>query len=227
MQKLTKKAIFAAVLAAFCCVCTIVTFFAVKGNGVDTSIIAYTVAIDAGHGGIDGGVVGADGTKESDLNLVYAKELDSLFSLGGFAVKMTRTSGGGLYGLPTKGFKRRDMSARKKIIDESGANLVISVHMNKFRDSGRKGSQVFFQKGDQSSRALAVALQQNLNAVSGGDYEPLSGDFYMCRETGRVSVIVEFGFLSNAGECSLLQTDDYRATLCNAVYTGVLQFLCG
>ena len=31
------------------------------------------VVVDAGHGGMDGGVVGSTGVKESDLNLMIAK----------------------------------------------------------------------------------------------------------------------------------------------------------
>ena len=37
--------------------------------------VGCTIVVDAGHGGIDGGVIAADGTKESDLNLTYANTL--------------------------------------------------------------------------------------------------------------------------------------------------------
>ena len=74
-----------------------------------------TVVIDAGHGGIDGGVTGVDtGVKESDLNLAIANALAENFRAGGFTVVMTRTNAGGLYGALTKGFKMRDMESAKR-----------------------------------------------------------------------------------------------------------------
>ena len=59
---------------------------------------AYTVVIDAGHGGVDGGVVGSvTGVKESDLNLEMAEELASYFKKAGVNVVFTRKNKGGLY----------------------------------------------------------------------------------------------------------------------------------
>jgi len=58
----------------------------------------YTVVIDAGHGGIDGGAVGKNsGMTEADLNLDYAKYLKNMMEEFGFKVVMTRSSSDGLY----------------------------------------------------------------------------------------------------------------------------------
>lgn len=191
------------------------------------TLIDFTVVIDAGHGGIDGGVVAADGTKESTLNLAYARQLGQLFERGGFCVVYTRRSDGGLYGLPTKGFKARDMQARKKIVDEAHPNLLISVHMNKFAQSSRSGPQVFYQQGSDSGLLLAQSLQRVFNDSTGNSHEAIGGDYYMCREVDCPAVIVECGFLSNAEECALLQTDAYREQLCNNIYGGVMLYLYG
>lgn len=191
----------------------------------DATLIDFTVVIDAGHGGIDGGVVGADGVKESTLNLAYAKQLGSVFELSGFNVVYTRKSEGGLYGLPTKGFKLRDMQARKEIIDNARANIVISVHMNKFSQSYRKGPQVFYQEGKDDGRILAQSLQKVFNDYTGNSHEAIAGDFYVCREVDCPSVIVECGFLSNADECAQLQTDAYRKLICDYIFSGVMLYL--
>ena len=47
--------------------------------------------IDAGHGGEDGGAVGADGSRESDINLAIARRLEGLLILLGEETRMTRT----------------------------------------------------------------------------------------------------------------------------------------
>lgn len=55
-----------------------------------TSSTQRTLVIDAGHGGIDGGAISADGTKESDLNLAIALRLDSIVRFCGQKTVMTR-----------------------------------------------------------------------------------------------------------------------------------------
>ncbi len=190
----------------------------------DTSLIDFTVVIDAGHGGIDGGVV-ANGVKESDLNLEYAKTLGEQFERSGFNVVYTRKTSGGLYGLPTNGFKLRDMHKRKEIIESARPNLVLSVHMNKFSQSYRSGPQVFFQEGDEQAQRLAESLQKVFNNFTNNNHEAIDGDFFICRESPCPAVIVECGFLSNAEEAARLQTDEYRNTLCGKVFDGVMLYL--
>lgn len=204
----------------------ITTYLCVKQfSSQKTTLIDFTVVIDAGHGGIDGGVVGVDGTKESVLNLAYAKQLGEVFERSGFNVVYTRKSDNGLYGLPTKGFKLRDMQARKKIIDAAHPNMVISVHMNKFPSSYRTGPQVFYQEGKEYGQILAESLQRVFNDFTGNSHEAIAGDFYICREMDCPSVIVECGFLSNAEECATLQTDAYREQICEQIFNGVMMYL--
>jgi len=80
-------------------VVTCVSVFSEADGDPVTDNLAYTIVIDAGHGGIDGGVIGTkSGVKESDLNLKVARELYGLLKENGFNVIMTRTDENGLYG---------------------------------------------------------------------------------------------------------------------------------
>ena len=47
-----------------------------------------TLVIDAGHGGFDGGAVGADGTAEQDINLSIAKRVQVLANFFGVPTAM-------------------------------------------------------------------------------------------------------------------------------------------
>lgn len=189
------------------------------------SLIDFTVVIDAGHGGIDGGVVSKSGVKESSLNLAYSKTLGKAFKNAGFNVVQTRATEDGLYGLPTNGFKRRDMLARKKIADNARPDLLISVHMNKFSASYRTGPQVFYQQGKEDGQTLAEALQQVFNDSTGNNHAAIAGDFYICREIDCPAVIVECGFLSNDAEAALLQTEEHRQMICDLIFKGVMLYL--
>ena len=194
-------------------------------SGRDTAnYIDFTVVIDAGHGGIDGGVV-ANGVKESDLNLQYSKTLGEYFAQRGFNVVYTRTTTDGLYGLATNGFKMRDMLKRKEIINNAQPNLVLSVHMNRFSQSTRSGPQVFFQEDSELGRQLAGSLQRVFNTFTGNRHEAIAGDFFICRESPATAVIVECGFLSNAEEALRLQTREYREELCSKIFEGVMLYL--
>lgn len=187
----------------------------------------YTILIDAGHGGIDGGSTGVNtGVKESDLNLEYALALERLFKEASFNVVMTRTTKNGLYNIFAENKKKDDMKKRQEIIYGSGADLVISIHMNSFSLESSKGAQVFYKEGNISSKALADSIQENFvlnieNARPKAD----KGDYFILNCSTKPSVIVECGFLSNPKEESKLLKEDYREKLCYNIFAGALNFL--
>ncbi len=187
------------------------------------------IVIDAGHGGIDAGVLGINTkSKESDVNLAIAKQLKGCFTDAGFEVVMTRKTNAGLYGLSTKGFKMRDMKKRKHIIEESGADMVISVHQNFCPIPSRRGGTVFFDKGSENGKALAECIQKSINTMpeSVEENEPLVGDYYMLKCTLNPSVIVECGFLSNAEDEKLLISEEYQKKLAYAIFKGAVSYYC-
>lgn len=185
----------------------------------------FTVVLDAGHGGVDPGVA-AGGVRESDINLLLVKELRQLFADAGFRVVLTRKNAGGLYGLPTPGFKRRDMAERRRIIQEAAPDLVISVHQNSFpAQPSRSGAQVYYKKGDAAASRLAACIAASLSRACGGRCAALVGDYYILNCSAFPSVIVECGFLSNAAERKKLCTAAYRRTLARAIFGGALAFL--
>ena len=203
-----------------------VCFFALDRTAAQTRRL--TVVIDAGHGGIDGGVVGVEtGTKESDINLALSRVLQSKFEEAGFLVVQTRPSEAGLYGAATTGYKKRDMKARANIINGSTPTLVVSVHQNFFSLRSRRGAQVFFRESSSSSKSFAFAIQSELNAMPEcvKKSSALAGDYYILNCSDYPSVIVECGFLSNAEDEALLVTEEYRAKIAQAIVTGALVFL--
>ena len=95
---------------------TYVALLCVRTRAAASPSDRFTVVIDAGHGGIDGGVSGiTTGVKESELNLDIARKLKTKFDKSGAKTVMTRKTEAGLYGIYSKGFKRRDMQKRKQI----------------------------------------------------------------------------------------------------------------
>ena len=195
-----------------------------KANSA-TEIIS--IVIDAGHGGIDGGVSGVlTKVSESEVNLQIAKKLGYLFEEGGFSVTQTRTSSAGLYGYLGAGFKKRDMYVREKILKSAKPTLVISIHQNTFSDRARRGAQVFFYPGRESSKEFASCLQTQLNSMpeSVKKASVLSGDYYILKVSPCPAVIIECGFLSNSEEEGLLNTLDYQNRIIDSIFKGVLLY---
>ena len=203
-----------------------VCIFALTATASESVLL--TVVIDAGHGGIDGGVVGVNsGVKESDINLDLSRRLELCFQEAGFAVVQTRQTEAGLYGSTASGYKKRDMQKRSEIIHQSNPVLVISVHQNFFSVSSRRGAQVFFREDNPRSKTLACLIQASLNDMEEcvRKSEPLKGDYYILNCNDFPAVIVECGFLSNAEDEKLLLNDEYRDKLAAAITAGALTFL--
>ena len=188
-----------------------------------------SVVLDAGHGGIDGGVSGKKtGIKESDVNLSITHVLNETLSDMGFAVTLTRKTEGGLYGAPTKGFKRRDMQKRKEIIESAKPALVISIHQNYYPSSSTRGAQVFYNERSEEGKSLALCLQDCLNELYGEQKvkprKATAGEYYMLECTSYPSVIVECGFLSNPMDETLLSSKSWQKKLSESIGRGMIEY---
>ena len=187
----------------------------------------FTVVIDAGHGGIDGGVSGiTTGVKESELNLDIARKLKTKFDKSGAKTVMTRKTEAGLYGIYSKGFKRRDMQKRKQITLNAKADVFVSIHLNYYSSPLRRGAQVFYKIDDEKSKSLADIVQAELN---GGkecerEYTALAGDYYVLNEADCAAILCECAFLSNAEDEKLLLTDEYRAEIAEKIFNGIEKY---
>ncbi len=176
-----------------------------------------TVVVDAGHGGIDGGVVGSSGVKESDINLAMAKILKGLLEDANYRVVMTREDENALSNI-----KRIDMQMRKEIILSASPVAVISLHVNRFSDSSRRGVQVFYDDtriGRDFAEAMQAHLNTTINSKYGGrdDYEAIAGDLYITKCAPVPSIIIECGFISNAEDEKLLLDESFRVELCERI----------
>lgn len=190
------------------------------------------IVVDAGHGGMDGGVVGRKtGVKESDLNLAISYRLCDALTDMGFEVTMTRKTEAGLYDTATRGFKKRDMQKRKEMIIAADPALVISVHQNFYPAKSSRGAQVFYAKNNEKGRLFAGAIQTQLNTmyevkgVKGREIK--AGEFFILECVDRPSVIVECGFLSNPSDEELLQSENWQEKLAGSIAAGVVAYLAG
>lgn len=197
---------------------------------VKTSIMPkpeYTIVIDAGHGGKDGGAVGKNsGVTESYLNLQYALTLKEICEEFGYKVVLTRDDMNGLYSAFASNKKRSEMENRRKIIEQTNPDVVISIHMNSFSTSEGRGAQVFYAQGSESGEVLAQSVQDVFaKNIDYAKQKAKVGDYYILNCVDNPSILVECGFLSNPEEELLLQEEEYMQRFCYNLFCGVLAYL--
>lgn len=125
-----------------------------KGTRVDADKeIGFTVAVDAGHGGIDTGARGVNGTAEKTITLAFARELkEALKKSGKYNVVLTRDK---------DVFLRLD--ERVRIAREHDADLLISIHADAIRLRGLRGATIYTVSDRASdAEAAATAARENL-----------------------------------------------------------------
>lgn len=219
-----KKRTLCVVLLCIILICSAVgVCFAVKATSSPKP--EHIIVIDAGHGGRDGGTVGSGGAIESRLNLDFALTLKQMCESFGFGVVMTRSNMDGLYDENASNKKRSEMEKRKQIIEESDADIMISLHMNGFPLPSAEGAQVFYGKGNEGGKALAESVTESLSRdfESARDYCTI-GDYFVLNCTEKAGVLVECGFLSNPSEEKLLQSREYRQKFCYSLLYGIITY---
>jgi len=121
----------------------------------------FTVAIDAGHGGKDGGALGPNGTLEKDVVLSIAKRL----------VTLIRNETGMRSIMVRAGDHYLDLHKRAEAAHEAKADLFISLHADAYEDNLTQGSSVFTlsETGATSEAARYLADRENAAKVGGVD----------------------------------------------------------
>lgn len=204
-------------LASVLCVSALNAPQPVFATATGTSIV-----LDAGHGGVDGGVTGrTTGVKESEINLSITYALKTALEDAGFTVTLTRKTDEGLYGAATSGFKKRDMQKRKAIIEEERPAAVVSIHQNYYPSRTVRGGQAFYDPSSETGKRLAEGVQDELNGLYAKEgvknRVAAKGEYYILSCTAYPSIIVECGFLSNAEDEKLLQSGMFQEELAKGV----------
>ncbi len=185
-----------------------------------------TLVLDAGHGGMDGGAVAADGTTEQDINLSIAKSCQQLAGFLGTRAVLTRSDTHSLDYNPDATIRQNkvaDIHARERIAAEQPHPTFVSIHLNKFSDTSYAGAQVFWSPNHAQSQVLAECIQQMLCDSLGQsrNAKRAADSIYLMKHLTCPAVIVECGFLSNVQDTELLKQKQYQKKLAMCIIGGV------
>ena len=202
---------------------SVFSFSVINAKVRNYSLVGRCIYVDAGHGGRDSGAISST-FMEKDMNLVLSNKLASeLFSRGAM-VFLTRD---GDYDLSksTINKKRDDLYRRVKLINNSGCDMYISLHMNASPSGKWQGIQVFYSNILKENKDVAEIITDSLkdNMKNVRDYKKENG-YYMYSKLKIPGVLIEAGFISNNNDNYKIRQSDYQDTLVRNIVNGIEKY---
>ena len=181
-----------------------------------------TIIIDAGHGGLDPGTTN-NTIYEKDINLAISKALEIELSKVGASVLLTREDDYDLSTPNARWRKKSDFDNRILKINESKADLYLSIHLNYLTDRSYFGPQVFY---DKENKLLAQIIQETLNKNlnSNRNIKKIPNKTYMYSKLNIKGVLIECGFLSNNDEAQKLNTEIYQQKIASLIKDAIINY---
>lgn len=173
------------------------------------------IFIDPGHNysGADTGAVG-NGLREQDITFSVAEKLKKLFVQHGYEIKMSRNKITDNVGTSVE----ESIQKRYQMSNDWGADLFLSLHCNSGGGTGTE-SLVYSSSGEaaQYAERISAAIVSNLGLKNRG--VKVRTDLGVLRGTTAPAVLVELGFIDNAGDAKLLKEEQQEYA--NAIFEGV------
>jgi N-acetylmuramoyl-L-alanine amidase len=192
-----------------------------------SSPVAYTIVIDAGHGGEDGGAVSVTGAAESQINLAISCKLEDILAFYGTVPIMLRREDISLHDQSANTLREKkvsDLHNRVSRIEDTPSALLASIHQNSYPDTRYHGAQVFYaptagsdKLADHIRRSLLVLDQENTREI-----KQIPSSVYLMNHISCPAVLVECGFLSNTQEESLLRQSSYQKKIAGCLAGSLL-----
>ena len=209
----------------FFLILTLISFNLVSANKSEYNLelLGKVIYIDPGHGGLDPGTIYKD-IYEKDINLEICLKLQKVLESEGAIVYLTRY---GDYDLSNNSYSRKksDLNNRAKIINESNADIYISIHLNSISSSTWRGAQVFYDDVNEKNKEIANLFQEQLklDLKTTRSVKEIS-TMLMNRKITVPGILIEAGFLSNPNDRYLLRQDDYQYKICNSIRNGLIKY---
>lgn len=173
--------------------------------------MAYTVILDAGHGGYDFGAT-YKGRKEKDDVLRLALAVGKILEENCVDVEYTRTTD--VYNTPFE---------KAVIGNNSGADFFVSIHRNAYTvPNTSSGAETLVFNDDGIKAEMARNINSNLEKVGfinrGVIERP---NLVVLKRTKMPSVLVEAGFIDNDKDNALFDAEFYD--IANAIAEGIIE----
>lgn len=176
---------------------------------------AYTVVLDAGHGGSANGAIYEE-VAEKNITLPVTLRAAELLREKGYNVVLTRNRD-----------TYMDLYDRCDVANNVGADIFVSVHANASPTNLEfQGTFTYSYPGSTRGEELAGHIQKAVVARTGSlDRGLLTNDYVVLRETAMPACLLEMGFMSCHEELMLLVQPEYQEKVAQGVAGGVESYL--
>ena len=185
------------------------------------------LVIDAGHGGIDGGAIGVDGSKESDINLAIARKLFAVSVFTGKRALMTRADDCS----QTENIRyseHQELEYRADIVNAEADPVLISIHQNCYPTAQPSGAYVIYSANGKSEK-LGNIFQTNITSALEPDSRHVAqrdnNRLFVLENVSCPAVLVECGFVSNHFDIGRLTDSGYQTALAAVMLASYIQFI--
>ena len=186
------------------------------------SLAGRIVVLDPGHGGRDTGTV-AHGVTESEITLDLARRIEGRLSAIGVTVLFTRSANACPEELD-----------RALIANQSGADVVLSLHCDSASQPEASGVATFFYGQERFGawsavgEQLADLIQREIVARTGlTDCRTHARAWLLLQRTRMPTVRIEAGYLSHPDDAARLADPAFRNTLAEAVVIALQRMYLG
>lgn len=199
----------------------VISIFNVNASNLTFPLLGKTIYLDAGHGGVDNGAT-VNNVHEKDLNLQIVYKLKETLTSAGATVLLTRKDDNDISNPNALYRKKSDFDNRIKLINNSNADLYISIHQNIYQNKKYSGPQVFYVKDNQK---LAEIIQNTLNKYLNTKRKVKTiNNTYMYKLLKKKGILIECGFISNDNERYKLKTEEYQLKLSKIITEGIITY---
>lgn len=187
----------------------------------------YTLVIDAGHGGVDGGALGVDGSRESDINLAIALKLRAICDFTGCSSVMTRIDDS-TQTKDTNYSEHKELVYRTELASSIPNAVFMSIHQNCYPTAQPSGAQVIYSRNG-VSEAFGRLTHENiirlLDSQNRRVAEPDKNRLYVLSNLNCPAILVECGFVSNHSDITKLNDPSYQRSLALVLMGSYIQFV--
>lgn len=190
---------------------------------------AYTLVIDAGHGGVDCGAIAPDGSTESSINLAIALKLRAaaeFYALDNLMIRQDDTTKSS-----TESYSEHsDLVCRTELVNSARNPVLISIHQNSFPTGQPSGPQVIYSSFDGSEVFGKLTHSNLINMLDPENRRvaaPDNNKLYVLSHVECPAILVECGFMSNLSDIDRLNNSEYQTALSAVLLGSFLQYSAG
>lgn len=184
--------------------------------------MAIKIFIDQGHNpqNPNAGAEG-NGLREQDITFDVGVRLAELLNANpNFEARLSRNSPDEQLGTSTA----TSLQARVYGANSWGADYFISLHCNASTIDSASGSEAYVYSRESEAYVMGERILEGLEYMTGLENRGVFArpTLYVLRATAMPAVLVELGYITNAGDAYLMSTDPQ--SFARGVYNGILAY---